>query len=193
MSDRATELVVEMGNDRNDNIMFPPTKDFLRGRWAPAGLAAGERSRGRDPHQLPITPGLYVVVNVKNRLLRIEDPLAQEQHRETLAKLNAVLRGWGEQRRELCPTKEIRAATDEQLATWVHHLRYLVETGNARVIHGAELLDKQPPGRVKVDCFSWVWSEPKYADEFALREKYGPEEWHKHRDELQPATGKATS
>ncbi len=165
-------LVVEIGNDHNDMIMFDPLQKWLRGRWQKSGLSPGERSTSHDPRQVPDLPGLHVEVDANGHEARVFDPLSQDGHRETMANLNALLKKRNQPETQPMDTQDFRGMSDEQIASWVYHLRRLVDKGDATVVQGD--ITKQPKGRIKQCYFQpGHLGEPVYKDEFEARESLG--------------------
>ncbi len=55
------ELIIEVGDERNRNIMWAPTKVVLRGRWARANLLPTEMVESIV--RLPDIPGIHILIS----------------------------------------------------------------------------------------------------------------------------------
>lgn len=118
-------VVIEIGDDRNRNIMWNPTQDVLRGRWDKDKLRAGELNQKTE--MIPTIPGLRIEIDGRRRVLRIYDPLDSERLASLLAKVKrgvkAAINVDG------TPEKERRYedSSETEIKTWLWWARRLVE------------------------------------------------------------------
>ena len=72
---------VEIASKGNNEWLFPPTQERLRGRWDAlnvAHLEPGERLRAL--HQIaPVIPGIRICIDMDNKILSIYDPLRETE------------------------------------------------------------------------------------------------------------------
>jgi len=129
-----SEIVIEVGTDRNSNVLFTPLDTVLRGRWVRSNTRLSF-SPDSGYNQLPDVPGIYVALDIKSGTLRGVDPLSLDENKDLMAKVAAAalhdqgpVGPWTEiKKRGLSPTK-IKSAL------WRMH--ELVEGNKARVVRG---------------------------------------------------------
>lgn len=132
---RIQEITVEVADEYNRNLLFGPTQVRLRGRWDWANLARGETSEA-GLTKMPVVPGMYLSVNVRQRQARVDDPLAFPQNRALMTTVNAVhtaLWNFG-----TTPVDAVvyEGLTDDQLATWLYWIWRGLTAKHMRLLAG---------------------------------------------------------
>lgn len=147
---KPTELVVEVGTNANNDCVFNPLGDTLRGRWNPKNYP-GASARASTLMSAPEVPGMYVVLDPTKRTLRAIDPLSLPENRGLLDKLNnAVKPVFGQQgaREETIQSQ----LTDGQIKTALWEMYSMVSDGRGWLVHGqmpAPQKIMEMPGRVR--------------------------------------------
>jgi len=119
------DVVIEVGDERNRNIIWSPTKRELRGRWSRVNLTGDELVESLG--MLPDIPGMHIIADGRRKRLVILDPLADPKNAELREKVSKIIKeSW---RREEGPEKTviIENASDTQIKTWLFWMRRLVE------------------------------------------------------------------
>lgn len=149
---RLTEVVIEIGDHRNRNILWPITQVVLRGRWNRSNLSGTTMAQVMTA--MPDLPGMHISCDPSRQQARIFDPLADESNADLLFKAQRI----HEQayRTTAGPEKPIlqENMTDTEIKTWLYWMRRFVDNNQARIIHG-HLLDqediKKLPGKTKCE------------------------------------------
>lgn len=173
------EVVIELGNDTfdppdrpdqfragNANIQFPPLLETFRGRWRRENLSPGTTAVKSGVLGLPMIPGIHIALNISMKRGRVFDPLSDPKHERTLQQINRVLKTANSLLEESHPVPEqiIENMNGENVATWLHWMKELVNRGKARVVSGT--LDRQAKGRIRVGFHDSSDKAPIFKDEF---------------------------
>jgi hypothetical protein len=132
---RIGEITVEVADENNRNLLFGPTQVRLRGRWDWANLARGETSEV-GLTKMPVVPGMYLSVNVRQHQARVDDPLGFPANRALLTTVNAVhMALWNFGTGPVDPVV-YEGLTDDQLATWLYWIWRGLSAKHMRLIAG---------------------------------------------------------
>lgn len=118
-------VVIELGDDRNRNILWGPTQEVLRGRWDKEKLRAGELNQKTE--LIPTIPGMRIEIDGRRRILRIYDPLASERLASLLAKVKRGIKEAVNQTGSPSPEKVYDNASETEIKTWLYWARRLLE------------------------------------------------------------------
>lgn len=166
---QSTEITIEIGDDRNRQVLFAPTQEKLRGRWSNFN-SNGARSMHPSLAQMPAIPGIYLRVNLAKRQLTRLDPLKDtEEGRRIWEQVQRILEADSAHFNMMKPWDKVVVdnAPENQVKTWVYWFCRLVESNQAKVISG-ELPTKEElarmPGRALTEQFNFYRQSPTYAD-----------------------------
>lgn len=154
-------VTIEVNESRNNNVMFLPLSENLRGRWDAHRLNPGDQSIA-GLHRIPVIPGLHVSVIAADRMCRVDDPLEMPGNRQLLAEINSVHKQIF--KRELTFKSAVvrQPVDDDEMATWVYWMMRLVKGGLANVVTGSlprsddELAEWFPGAKVRRKFFNAV-------------------------------------
>lgn len=129
------KAIIEVGDDRNRQIQFPPSKQILRGKWTIQGMGHAEGAQ-RGFGRMPPIPGMRVELDPKNKRARVFDPLGLSDMANVLAEANAVVKAAFSH--EMRPQDEsvFPSMSQDQLASWAYWMRRLVDDGKATMVEG---------------------------------------------------------
>lgn len=152
---RMTEVVIEIGGDRCRQVLWPLSKEPLRGAWRRGNLV------GTTMHQImqamPDLPGQHVSLDAARKVGRIFDPLNDPRMAEVLRKAQAVHKEAFRTEAGAAEDKRFEHLTDDEVKTWLYYMRRIVDCGEARVVHGElptlEQLETLP-GRTRTECYN---------------------------------------
>ena len=172
---RTTEVAFEFGGSRNQQFLFAPFGERLRGRWTTANMN-GESSIGFSA--MPDIPGQAVAVDLSNKSVRIVDPLGFDENERILSEANNVKAAYfGTSRPK--DTSEFTDLATEDLKSVLWALLDAVDAGDARLVHGAAPTREDVlglPGRLRLRYFDSSQKTDKYASQEEIerfKEKYG--------------------
>jgi len=147
------ELVIELGTEQNQDVMFNPLRKRFRGRYdrhlLPPGSIGGENSMAMRIDQVP---GIYVTIDLGRKRARIVDPLSLPENKALMAHINKCIGGIGTKYDPVA--EEVHEnMSDKQIATWIYWMARLVKKKYASVVSGS-FPDRLPSRGVKVDFFN---------------------------------------
>jgi hypothetical protein len=134
------EATIEIVEERNRMVMWPPEQKMLRSRWSRSNLTGDEMVEAIGT--LMEIPGVRIQADGRVRRLRIWDPLTEENNAGLLKEISRIMK---EQfRSEVGPGRQtlIDEATDVQIRTWLYWMRRLVD---GRPLDEAEIEGKRRP------------------------------------------------
>lgn len=154
-SDGRIDFTIEVSSDLCQNVAFPPTKDVLRGRWSKAKVLIGVSSRA-ELQKIPDIPGIHISLDSIRKVGRIYDILDMPENKsllEAIRKPYAAVTG-----QEGGPEKEkiYKDMKDNDVKTWAHWMRRLVERGSAVVVSGilpSESQIAKLPGKTQLEMY----------------------------------------
>ncbi len=139
------EIVIEIGNKKNQSVFFPPLQDNLRGTWVFENLPRGTVS-AMGLQEIPSTPGLRIHLDIDLRKAKRTDPLLYPENAGLYEELKVVheklfgkTRGW--------PTLEIDLPDADAVKTWHYWMKRLVDNKCATLVEGN--LNHKLPGRAR--------------------------------------------
>jgi hypothetical protein len=153
------EATVEVWGDLCRNAMFPPTQERVRGRWDPHEMPPGDVS-SVGLLQMPVIPGMYVRVNVREKKAAVVDPLSFPENRALLDKVSESHHSLFQKRVTSVDPVVRENMNDDDLASWVYWMMRLVQGGSARLIKGElpatedEVQKAFPRGKIRKDYFN---------------------------------------
>jgi hypothetical protein len=128
------EVTVEVDNALCRNILWGPNQMTLRARWdwarVPRNLTSEKLAK------MPNIPGLQIVVNTRDRLARIIDPLGFRDNQQLARQVFAVWEQAFQEKRCVVPTWERRGLSDDDVATWLYWLGRELEAKHVVLISG---------------------------------------------------------
>jgi hypothetical protein len=132
-------VTVEVGNDRNDTILYAPTQEPLRGRFEVHNMGQSVSSVEKGVTNMPSIPGVRLSLDCRKGVLRLTDPLADPKNKALLEKIskvgrNADLTGG----RDYAPRPDVeKSGLDASaVASHLYWMMRMVEAKNARVLEG---------------------------------------------------------
>lgn len=169
---RASELVVEFNGNLNQNFLFKPLMETLRGRWMISRVRYGDTG---NLSSMPDIPGQYLCVDVKGKSFRVVDPLSFEENEPILRKANGILEqkniGRGKSRARDEIKKENQ--TDSEIKSLLWQVLELADTGKLTVIQGTLPTRKQVldmPGGLKIRYATTNQKTKKFVEGEELRD-----------------------
>lgn len=153
-------------------MVFPPTKEKLRGRWDYSVTANRDKSTGQKAMAMatPVIPGMIVLLDTTRSIGQIVDPLGETQEgRSVMAAINGVIEKYpaefdGQQRPHPPQTHQLG---EDGIKTWAHFMRQLLDTDYATQAGGQPLPSKSEiakwPGRRARDPMNSGPQEEKLA------------------------------
>lgn len=148
-------VVIELSEEMNENIMFPPTQDVYRGEWDRLRLPANSTSIHEHLLSLPGLPGVRIELDVDAKRGRVFDPLLLSDAKFKV--IREKWEKWAATRSMATPNagpveyqKEIviESMNPSRMATWLHWMKELVSRKKAKLIAGS--LDRKLDGRIRV-------------------------------------------
>ena len=128
------EFVIEIGDEKNRNVIWPLDNRLLRGRWVKSNIPP--ESVGEKIAKIPDLPGVCIRLNSAKRAADIFDPLASPQNKALLERAQQATAGvfgpFGPE--ELATFDEL---DNDGIKSWCYWARRLVDAGTARVKRGA--------------------------------------------------------
>lgn len=82
---KSNELVVEINTRLNQSVLFLPLMETLRGRWMISRVKLADTGALSG---MPDLPGQHICIDVKNKSVRVVDPLGFEENAQMLNKAN---------------------------------------------------------------------------------------------------------
>jgi len=172
---KAQELVLEIDAE-NAMVQFTPLAQRLRGSWS--ARYAPSQSRKARYHQMPDVPGQMIVLNAKERYLKIVDPLGfqTEEMSRLLDEINAIKESW-QGKSGAHPTQVHKDLTDTQIKTFLWYMHQIHETGrgklhNGRMPNARTILSM--PGKLQTKFYSSMQDDRKYATDEEIESMGGP-------------------
>ena len=132
------DVVLEVGDSRNRNLMWPLTQDVLRGWWKMLNLIGAEVTE-EFTQRVPDLPGIRIEISATKKMARIFDPLATVEHASTLVRLNSVAKHstiFGFSLVEPEKTREFQLLSQTDLKTWLYWARRVVDAKHAVIVSG---------------------------------------------------------
>lgn len=128
------EIVVEVGDNHNRHIAFGPPRLTLRGWWKRENLLG--YTMDQTMAKMPNIPGQCIVINCRQRVLRITDPLADPDNRELLQDIRRIYKEAFKV--DGGPEKEYREedVSDTRLKSWLWEVRKMLDNKQGRVLSG---------------------------------------------------------
>lgn len=175
---RSSELVVELNGSLNQNFLFKPLMENLRGRWMVSRVKLGDTGALSG---MPDLPGQHICVDVKQKSLRVVDPLDFPENEQLLAKANGILEAKNVGRGKMRPRDEINKnnLNDNAMKGLLWQLLELYDTGKLTVVQGTMPTRKQVlemPGKLQLRYATSNQKTDKFCsgEELAeLEERYG--------------------
>lgn len=131
-------FVIEFGDDKNRNFVWPPDKKQLRGKWdknVDAHLAPQEDPRFRN---VPSLPGIRLQVEISRAggSARFFDPLQDPEYTRDCTTTSKVVKEiWGkEQGAE--PERIVPFEDANEAKTWIFWARRFLDAKGAAVVEG---------------------------------------------------------
>jgi hypothetical protein len=179
------KAIIEIGDDKNRQVMFNPTQEILRGTWKQSNIP-GTRMHESMASMPPVIPGIWLVVDTEAKIVSRIDPLL---HNKELwdrifsnLKENQVFLGLSRP----WPNRTWENASDNQMKEWLYWFRRLVTpsgvpgeadyTGPKATIIGSESslpsMDEiaKLPGKVRTETFSSYNVSSLYREDLTLPE-----------------------
>jgi len=146
---KADDLVIEIDCPKGERFGFPPCEnDFgpqrrLRSRHDLTKLTPGARGHlGKIASHMPKVPGQHVILNIGMQMGRLIDPLAWEENRPILDKIDGLIKSSPVRDvfvNEVRPIREKELKlTNVQVATWLEHMRRAVRSHTIRPVDEME-------------------------------------------------------
>lgn len=160
------EVVIEIGDSRNRNVLYPPTATQLRGAWKKANLIGITMDVRMT--QMPDLPGLYVVLDCKRARLMVVDPLSAPENKSLLVQASAVHKDVFRVPAGPEQDKVENDLNDTRLKTNLYWMRRLVDNGQARVVKGElPAMDdiETLPGYTRAEAWNSSARARKYREE----------------------------
>jgi hypothetical protein len=129
------EIVIEIAGNRNRQLLFGPTGQRLRGRWDSHSLAPGDTSQA-GLMKMPQIPGMYVTLNARDRVGKVEDPLGFPENRVLAMEVSRIHKGVFNQDVTAVPPLVRDGLMPEDVATWAYWMMRAVNDGQARLLSG---------------------------------------------------------
>lgn len=131
-------FVVEFAGAHNENIMCPIDQRVYRGRWSRSNLTRTGTQVEGDFASMPDLPGMCLLVNTAQNIVRMFDPLKDEVNAKLLARAQRIaLAVTGV---KMTPEKgrvwRDGTATDNLKKTFVFWVRRLLDVNLVRVVRG---------------------------------------------------------
>jgi hypothetical protein len=166
-----SQYAIEVAGPHNDNLIFSPLQQKLRGRWDMAKVSHRDKTEGMKMLALAVSviPGQVVALNVDKSIGRIVDPLNDKDGKAILDKCNGVFAQYREVfggQHDPHPDTTHNLNVD-QVKTWLYAMRRLVDSGLAVPVSGGNPLPeldqiRAMPGRRRAD--------PNYTGQHILTE-----------------------
>lgn len=151
---RLSEVVIELGDDRCRNMMWPLTKVVLRGRWSRSNIPT---SAHQSFASMPDLPGVHISCDPSRKRARVFDVLSDPSNEELLLKAQKVYQEAFQERAGPEKTVLYENLSDNEIRTWLWEMRKAVDGKRARVVHG-ELPTREQieglPGRTRIELNS---------------------------------------
>jgi hypothetical protein len=160
------EVIIELGDDRCRNFMWPPTRETLRGAWKRGNLFG--ITMHTTMSEMPDIPGQCIVVDGRKRQMKTLDPLNIEANAALLAKIKAVYREMF--RLAGGPAKDVteEGCNDTRLKTALWWMRRFVDNKQARVVSGnlpTLAVIEELPGRINAEMWNSSARARKYRED----------------------------
>ena len=136
------EVTIEIAGPINENVLFPPLQERMRGRWEKRKLPLGDTG---EIYKLPDIPGLYIRVDPRSKTLQMIDPLGLPENADLMkeiARKYKEIAGLGSDLSgDKRPREGVRKVVknDDEVATWLYWMWRLVSEGMAVKISGPDL------------------------------------------------------
>jgi hypothetical protein len=176
----SSEYTIEIATANSNNVLWPMTRQLLRGRWSRSVLVGVHA--GPALQQMPDIPGLRLSVNLRTRTTRIFDPLGLPENasllREVKIRYKELMGQEGrpedDVKNEWPASDRDRGEGDSMLKGWLFWMKRLVQAKEAVEI-GAPLPSfeqiEKLPGKTLVKPFDNSATTWKYAEEPSKEEK----------------------
>lgn len=144
-------FVAEVASKRNNSLWHGPTTEKLRGRWSAANVARQDMHQAlREMSEIPVIPGIRIVIDFEKRECRLEDPLrTTEAGQKIWEQVRTVLHHWkgmlGPHGMEPMETRVYPNATDDELKNWLYWLRRDVDAGSVEFLSNESTVKELPP------------------------------------------------
>lgn len=151
------KYTIEVCSPKNHGLFWALTGTKLRGHWShrvSAGVTVHD-ALAAIHRAAPEIPGICLEVDVTERVARQYDPLNEtDEGRAIWRAIEPLLKGspFGEMRRwDLWERPNL---TNDELKTWLHHMRYAVDNGWAVLVAGSpqlptlDAIAQMPGGRL---------------------------------------------
>lgn len=169
------EVIIEVGDKRNNQKMFSPTRTILRGSWAKANLVSDERVE--QVETIPDIPGIRILISPVRRTALIFDPMSLPENTQLNRDVQeAIKKNFGTQ----CGPMEKIAyedMSDTAIKTWLYYMRRMVDGSktngvqwtDAKIVAGslptmAEI--KALPGMIEMEHFNASAIKCRYKEYF---------------------------
>lgn len=175
---RSTELVAEFNGPLNQNFLFKPLMEILRGRWMVRRVKLADTGK---LSAMPDLPGQYIAIDVKAKTYRVVDPLGFPENEDVLQAANAIRDATNIGGGKAKPRPEIvkQNVKDSDMKSLLWQVLELFESGDLTVVQGTMPSRKQVlemPGALKLRYATMNQKTDKMATEEELRdldEQYG--------------------
>lgn len=167
----AQSVVVEVVGPNNERVNFKPLGEHLTGRVQKWKIVKDSHN-GRHNGLPETTPGICIQLDYDSKSATVFDPVADnEQLQEQLSRVPAAIF-----------TRPIRKRTEHDLsgendlATWHHWTKRIVDDGYGQIISGRFPPDERVPGRPRINL--GAGSLPPGENEYGDRQ---PPRWYVDR------------
>lgn len=144
-------FVAEVASARNNSLHHGATGQLLRGRWTASHVARNSMHAALAAiSEIPVIPGIRIVIDCENRVCRLEDPLGTtDEGRAIWKQVKTVLDHYkgmlGPDGMQPMETKVYPNATDDELKNWLYWLRREVDAGYVEFLPALSTVKELPP------------------------------------------------
>lgn len=165
---RIGEFVIEISDPKCRNIMWPPTREILRGELLKSRLNSDEQNE--ITIKIPDMPGIRIKIDPEKAEASVFDPLSDPSKKADLREAENAFKEHLKVTHTAMEGKTYRKMSANDVKSWVHWACRLVESRHAKLVSGS-LPSKETvenlPGKTGMSYFDSSARGCKFLEDFS--------------------------
>lgn len=159
------EVTIELGDKKNSNFDWRPTKAKYRGKWMRVNLVNG--AVHQDFAQMPDIPGIHISINPAKKTAKVTDPLNEERNRNLTLKIKGVVKNCFKVDQGPMQDVLVDNMSPTDIKTWLYWMRRYIDCGYATEVFGKipsmETIESLE-GRIRIGQYDPSAASPKFKE-----------------------------
>jgi hypothetical protein len=131
---RIGEIVIELSDERNRNVMFPPTREVLRGQLLKSRFNSDEQNEITS--RIPDLPGIRIRLDYEKKEAQIFDPLGEPNRQSELRAAEKAFIEFLGTKQTAMESRTYAGMNNTEAKTWLFWIHRLVKNKNAKIVSG---------------------------------------------------------